>query len=130
MIRREFMKLTTGSFLIALGGSVFLVSCGEGTAAPVLPKSPLRCRNRAAPRFSTRRASTTLTFTPSRSRHRRSASPPADGVAGSTSNDDGHTHTVAVSMADLQSVAAGQTIKVTTGTASSDTHVLTLVKIA
>ena len=29
MIRRQFMKLTTGS-LIALGGSVFLVSCGGG----------------------------------------------------------------------------------------------------
>lgn len=78
MIRREFVKLTTGS-LIALGGF---------------------------------------------------ASPPVDGVAGSTSSDAGHTHMVAVSMADLQSVTAGQTIEVTTGSASSHTHVLTLVKIA
>ena len=32
--------------------------------------------------------------------------------------------------ADLQSVTAGETIKVTTGSASSHTHVLTFVKIA
>ena len=101
MIRREFVKLTTGS-LIALGGSVFLVSCGGGYGTT-------SARDPAAP-------------------------PQQNGsqfvYTGSTSNDDGHTHTVAVSMADLQSVTAGQTIKVTTGSASSHTHVLTLVKIA
>jgi hypothetical protein len=49
---------------------------------------------------------------------------------GSTSNDAGHMHTVAVSMADLQNVGAGQTIKVTTGSDSGHMHVLTLVKLA
>ena len=127
MIRREFVKLTTGS-LIALGGSVFLVSCGGYGATSA--EDPA-----AAPQQS---GSQILYTTSVDDAHFHTfgidasafASPPADGVAGSTSNDDGHTHPVAVSMADLQSVTAGQTIKVTTGSASSHTHVLTLVKIA
>jgi hypothetical protein len=128
MIRREFVKLTTGS-LIALGGSVFLVSCG-GYGASSASEAPA-----AAPQQSGSQIVYTTsvddahfhTFAIDASAF---ASPPAEGLAGSTSNDDGHTHPVTVSMADLQSVTAGQTIKVTTGSASSHTHVLTLVKIA
>ena len=128
MIRREFVKLTTGS-LIALGGSVFLVSCGSGSGAA-------SADDPAAP---PQQSGTQIVYTTSvTDAHFHTfgidtsafTSPPTGGVAGSTSNDSGHTHAVAVSMTDLQSVAAGQTIKVTTGTASSHTHVLTLVKIA
>ena len=129
MIRRQFVKLTTGS-LLALGGSVFLVSCGGGYGGASAAEDP------AAP---PQQSGTQIVYTTSvEGAHFHTfgietsafASPPTDGVAGSTSNDEGHTHAVAVSMTDLQSVAAGQTIKVTTGTASSHTHVLTLVKIA
>ena len=129
MIRRQFVKLTTGT-LIALGGSVFLVSCGGGYGGASAVEDP------AAP---PQQSGTQIVYTTSiDGAHFHTfgietsvlASPPADGVAGSTSDDAGHTHAVAVSMADLQSVAAGQTIKVTTGTASSHTHVLTLVKLA
>ena len=49
---------------------------------------------------------------------------------GSTSNDAGHTHAVAISMADLQDIGAGQTVKVTTGSAGDHVHVLLLVKLA
>ncbi|HEY5950976.1 MAG TPA: hypothetical protein VIV40_36035 [Kofleriaceae bacterium] len=57
-------------------------------------------------------------------------SPPTAGLAASTSSDDGHVHTVEVAMADLQDVAAGQTVKITTGAAGGHTHVLTFVKLA
>jgi len=128
MIRREFVKLTTGS-LIALGGSVFLVSCGGGygTTSARDPAAPPQQNGSQFVYTTSVDDAHFHTFGIDASAF---ASPPADGVAGSTSNDDGHTHTVAVSMADLQSVTAGQTIKVTTGSASSHTHVLTLVKIA
>ena len=130
MIRRQFVKLTTGS-LIALGGSVFLVSCGGGYGS-----ASTDAEDPAAP---PQQSGTQIVYTTSDDdghfhtfgiETSALASPPTDGVAGSTSNDAGHMHTVAVSMAELQSISAGQTIKVTTGTASSHTHVLTLVKIA
>ena len=132
MIRRQFVKLTTGT-LLALGGSVFLVSCGGGYGAG---GGASDAEDPAAP---PQQSGTQIVYTTSDDdAHFHTfgietsalAAPPTDGVAGSTSNDAGHTHAVAVSMTDLQSVAAGQTIKVTTGTASSHTHVLTLVKIA
>ena len=49
---------------------------------------------------------------------------------GSTSNDAAHAHTVTISTADLQNIGAGQTVKVTTGSDSGHTHVLTLMKLA
>jgi len=54
---------------------------------------------------------------------------PAD-TQGQTSVDEGHAHSVAIAAADLQNVQAGQTVKVTTGTSESHTHVLTIVKVA
>lgn len=130
MIRRQFVKLTTGS-LIALGGSVFLVSCGGGSYGG--------SSDAEAPAAPPQQSGTQIVYSTSvDDAHFHTfgidtsafASPPADGVAGSTSDDAGHTHTVAVSMAELQSVGAGQTIKVTTGSTSNHTHVLTLVKVA
>ena len=128
MIRREFVKLTTGS-LVALGGSLFFVSCGgdSGTSDADQPAAPpvqsgtqiVYTTSNVGAHFHTFGIETSAF-----------ATPPTDGVSGSTSNDAGHTHTVAVSMSDLQSVGAGQTIKVTTGSASGHTHVLTLVKVA
>jgi hypothetical protein len=128
MIRREFVRLTVGS-VVALGGSLFLVSCGgtSGGADDEAPAAP------PAPSGTQIVYSTSIddghfhTFGIEMS---ALASPPTDGVSGSTSDDDAHTHTVAVSMAQLQSVGAGQTVKVTTGSAGGHTHVLTLVKLA
>jgi hypothetical protein len=55
--------------------------------------------------------------------------PPAAGLSGETSNDEGHTHTVAVSAAQLSQIGAGQSIQVTTGSTSGHTHVFTFVKL-
>jgi hypothetical protein len=127
MIRREFVKLTVGS-VVALGGSLFFVSCGGGSSGagddPAAPPQQsgtqiIYTTSVAAAHFHTFGIDTSAF-----------ASPPAGGVSGATSDDGGHTHSVAVSMADLQSVGAGQTVKVTTGSASGHTHVLTLVKVA
>jgi hypothetical protein len=128
MIRREFVKLTAGS-VVALGGSLFLVSCG-GTTGAASADDPA-----APPQQSGTQIVYTTSFVQAHSHTfgietSAFASPPTGGVAGSTSDDGAHTHAVAVSMADLQSVAAGQTIKVTTGLAAGHTHVLTLVKLA
>lgn len=129
MIRRQFVKLTAGS-VVALGGSLFLVSCGGGTTGTASADDP------AAP---PQQSGTQIVYTSSVVQYHSHtfgietsafASPPTDGVSGSTSNDGAHTHTVAVSMAELQSVGAGQTVQVTTGVASGHTHVLTLVKLA
>jgi hypothetical protein len=132
MIRRQFVKLTTGS-LIALGGSVFLFSCGGGgyggstTSDAEAPAAPPQQSGTQILYSTSVDGAHFHTFGIDTSAF---ASPPADGVAGATSNDAGHMHTVAVSMAELQSVGAAQTIKVTTGSAESHTHVLTLVKVA
>ena len=54
---------------------------------------------------------------------------PAD-TSGDTATTEGHSHTVAISAAQLQDVEVGQTIQVTTGTSEAHTHVLTFVKVA
>ena len=56
--------------------------------------------------------------------------PPAGGVSGDTSNNDGHTHGVTVSMGDLQQVQMGDTVMVTTTLNSGHTHVFTFTKVA
>ena len=56
--------------------------------------------------------------------------PPAEGVSGGTSSAQGHTHTVGISMSDLQSVNVGQTVKVTTSTTSGHEHVFTFVRVS
>jgi len=58
------------------------------------------------------------------------SAPPADGVSGDSSVEEGHSHTVAVSMAQLQQVSTGSSVQVTTGDAQGHTHVFTFVKIA
>jgi len=52
------------------------------------------------------------------------ATPPAAGVMGNTSayDDDGHVHTMALTMADLANIEAGMTIKKTSGSAVGHTH--------
>jgi hypothetical protein len=52
------------------------------------------------------------------------ATPPAAGASGNTSAyaDDGHVHTMALTMADLANIQAGMTITKTSGTALGHTH--------
>jgi hypothetical protein len=132
MIRREFIKLSVGS-VVAMGGSLFLVSsvssCGSSSGGS-------SADDPAAP---PQQSGTQIVYTTSNvDAHFHTfgidtsaiTAPPTDGVSGDTSSDAGHTHTVAVSMAQLQSVGAGQTVKVATGSTSGHTHTLTLVKLA
>ena len=56
-------------------------------------------------------------------------SPPAAGVSGDSSTDGGHSHTVAISADQLTSVGMGESVEITSGVASSHTHVFTFVKI-
>jgi hypothetical protein len=58
------------------------------------------------------------------------AAPPAAGVSGTTSTTAGHSHSVSVSSAQLQQVAAGQSVVIASGSASGHTHVFTFVKVA
>jgi hypothetical protein len=58
------------------------------------------------------------------------SAPPTDGVNGDSSTAQGHSHTVAISMAQLQQVATGSSVQVTSGDAGGHTHVFTFVKIA
>lgn len=52
------------------------------------------------------------------------ATPPAAGVMGNTSAyaDDGHVHSLALTMADLANIEAGMTITKTSGSALGHTH--------
>lgn len=128
MNRREFVNLTTGA-VIALGGSLFLVSCGNdnGTPSADSPAAPPQQSGTQIIYTTNLVEAHSHTFGIDTSAF---TTPPTAGVMGSTSNDSGHMHTVAVSMTELQNVGAGQTIKVTTGSDSGHTHVLTLVKLA
>ncbi len=58
------------------------------------------------------------------------SAPPTDGVNGDSSTAQGHSHTVAISMAQLKQVATGSSVQVTSGDAGGHTHVFTFVKIA
>ena len=126
MDRREFVNLTVGS-VIAVGGSLFLVTCGSSSSTDNSPAAPPM------------QSGTQITYTTSNdSAHFHTfavddsafASPPAGGVSGSTSVDSAHSHPVAISMADLQNVENGQTVLVATGSTEGHAHVLTLVLIS
>jgi hypothetical protein len=56
--------------------------------------------------------------------------PPAAGVSGDTSTDELHSHTVSISSDQLQQVATGQSVMVTTSSTSGHTHVFTFVKVS
>ena len=58
------------------------------------------------------------------------SAPPTDGVSGDTSVAQAHTHSVTISMAQLQQVASGSSVQVTSSDAGGHTHVFTFRKIA
>lgn len=57
-------------------------------------------------------------------------SPPADGISGSSTEIEQHAHTVTITQAELQAVAALQAVRVRTGDALGHNHVFTIVKVA
>jgi hypothetical protein len=58
------------------------------------------------------------------------SAPPADGVNGNSSVAQAHSHTVAISMAQLQQVSTGSSVQVTSGDTGGHTHVFTFAKVA
>ena len=121
--RREMMTST----LIALPAGLFLVSCsssssdgGDDPAAPPTKSGSIVVYT------SSMVQSHSHTFGVEAS---ALATPPTDGVSGSTSADGGHTHSVSVTAQQLQSVSAGQSVKVTTTSTGGHTHVFTFVKV-
>jgi hypothetical protein len=125
MDRREFVNLTVRS-VIAVGGSLFLVTCGSSSSTDNSPAAPPMQSGTQITYTTSNVAAHFHTFPVDLSAF---SAPPAAGVSGSTSTDAGHAHTVAISMADLQNVDGGQIVLVTTGSSSGHTHVLTLVQI-
>jgi hypothetical protein len=58
------------------------------------------------------------------------AAPPSAGVSGATSAEQSHSHLVSISSDQLQQIATGQSITVTTSSVSGHTHVFTFVKVS
>ncbi len=128
MNRREFVRFC-GNGVIVIGASAFLLACEDETGTP----------NGDNPAAAPKASGTQVIYaTNVVGDHSHTfgiemadiATPPTAGVSGPTSSGEGHTHDVMVSMAELQMVGAGQTVKVTTSSAGGHTHVLTLVKLA
>lgn len=126
MHRREF--LSTFSVLV-VGGSTFLIACENESGTP----------NGDTPAAAPKQSGTQVVYTTNQvGDHSHTfaiemsalATPPAAGVSGDTSSADGHMHSVTVPMADLKMAAAGQMVKVTTGSGGGHMHVLTIVKLA
>jgi hypothetical protein len=56
--------------------------------------------------------------------------PPAAGVSGDSGTAQSHTHSVTISSDQLQQVATGQSVMVTTSSTGGHTHVFTFVKVS
>lgn len=56
--------------------------------------------------------------------------PPAAGVSGDSGTALSHTHSVTISSDQLQQVATGQSVMVTTSSTGGHTHVFTFVKVS
>ena len=125
MDRRRFLRTSSG-VLVAFPFGVFLVqSCYGGGASGGDPAAPPTVSGSDAVYTSSIDGDHSHTFTIALSVF----SAPAD-TTGDTSTTEGHSHTVAISAAQLQNVELGQTIQVTSGTSESHTHVVTFVKVA
>ena len=130
ILRRTFVE-----GLLVLPCGVFLMGCGsnggENSNAPNAPQGD-------APAEPPTVSDSQVVYTSSQNgAHSHTfaialgdlAAPPSDGVGGETSENGGHTHRVSVSMAALQNVQAGQSVRVTTSSNAGHTHVFTFVKV-
>lgn len=117
--------------LVALPVGLFLVSCGSnssgGSSNPNTPGAAPTKSGTQNIYTSSNVNSHIHTFSIDDTSF---ATPPAAGVSGDTSSNAGHTHSVSVSMAQLQQVATGQSVTVATSNVGNHTHVFTFTKIA
>jgi hypothetical protein len=126
MNRRNFLRAGGGALLVLPFGTFLVQACyGTDTSDGDVPAGPPAVSGSNAVYTSNIDGGHSHTFSISLSAFTAPAA-----TQGQTSVDDGHAHSVAIAAADLQSVQTGQTVKVTTGTSESHTHVLTIVKVA
>jgi hypothetical protein len=130
MKRREFVET-----LLVLPVGVFLVHCSSsnnsyGTGSSPgsdAPAAPPQVNGTQAVYASSEVDAHHHTFGIDMSAFTK---PPEAGVSGDTSSEAAHTHTVSVSVSDLESVESGGTVKVTTSSSVGHTHVFTFVKVS
>jgi len=126
--RRRFLRTTGKAVLLLPLGSFILQACygyGSGSTNDTPAEPP-----------TTSGSGSTVLYTSSVDdghSHMYTIALAAFGAGmeldGETTVSDDHAHSVAISVADLQNAAAGQTVMVTTGTTEDHTHVFTLVKV-
>jgi len=128
MQRRQFCKLAGGA-LVLIPAGLFLVRCGGGTSD----------QTGNGPTNQPTQNGTRVVYTSSVvGDHSHTFGiemtaidmPPANGVSGSSSVVESHSHSVVVSSAQLSGIKAGQTVVVTTGTAGGHTHLFSFLKLA
>jgi len=126
--RRQFCRLVGGA-LVAIPAGLFLVRCGGGSTD----------QTANGPTNQPSQNGTKLIFTSNVvGDHSHTFGiemaaidmPPANGVNGPSSVVENHSHSVVVSLAQLSSISAGQTVQVTTGTADGHAHLFTFLKLA
>jgi hypothetical protein len=112
--------------IVALPAGVFIVHCSSSSSTDsTSPGAPPQRVGTQTIFTSSVTISHSHTFTIDDS---AIASPPAAGLSGPTVGGD-HSHNVSISMADLQHMAAGQTV-VTATTGQTHSHVFTFLKVA
>ncbi len=124
--RRAIMRIM-GRALVALPFGVFLVHCENESPNGDNPDGPPQKSGTQIIYASSRVDEHTHTFALEAA---TLTTPPAAGVSGSTSSAGGHTHVLSIGASQLQSVGAGESVKVTTQSASGHTHVFTFVRVA
>jgi hypothetical protein len=113
--------------LLVLPAGIFLVRCGSSD-------SPSGTTPAAAPTSNATQTTYTSSISGGHSHtfvidNVNFTTPPAAGLSGTTSTDSGHAHDVSITMAQLTSVGAGQSVDVTTSSSGGHTHVFTFKKV-
>jgi len=142
--RREMLETLTRGTLIATPVGLFLVSCGSsssdnGNGAPSAGAPGAGASGADAPAAPPQKSGTQVVYTSSMVESHfhtfgvetpEFVMPDAAGVSGATSSAASHTHDVSISMAQLQSVGSGESVKVTTSSVAGHSHVLTFVNVS
>jgi hypothetical protein len=110
--------------LVALPAGLFLVHCSSNNDTAAAGAAPQHVGTQTI-YTSSSTGGHTHTFTIADS---AITSPPPAGLSGPTSTDAGHSHDVAMPMATLQQMAAGQSVDIAT-TGGSHTHTFTFTKV-
>ncbi len=128
MQRRQFCKLAGGA-LVLIPAGLFLVRCGGGTSDQTGngPTNQPTQNGTISIYTSNVVADHSHTFGIEMA---AIDMPPSNGVSGSSSVVESHSHSVVVSSAQLSGIKAGQTVVVTTGAAAGHPHLFTFLKLA